>query len=110
MNENTHSCLKEGELSRLSTNLNRLVEACDDPVTGISARLIRIEAQIEAIISTIELQTTTISALTKFMTETTAVSVYKVRTKDLSWKVAGIIISAIISFGGIVSSLIIKFA
>ena len=101
-------CTKERELGMINTNLDHILKEFDGH-NGIPQRVARIELQVGNITKNVDAQATSISMLIDTLNRTTAVDGYKTRRSEISWKVAGIIISSILSLGGIASSIIIKF-
>jgi len=105
----SNPCTKEGELGRLEQCIDLLTkEIFGNGQKGLIKTIPRLEDKIDSMILTQSGMLTTISALVKFQIGTTSVDDFKKNARDYSLRKTAIIISAILSFGAVASSLILR--
>lgn len=90
-------CIKEKEINNLYSE-----------VSGLAKTIPRIEEKLDNLISVVAELRTSVFAFGKFQNETVAIKRYKANESEISWKKAGIIISGILGFSGIICTLILK--
>ena len=107
-----HECNQEKQISEMVTKLELITkEFYGNGREGIITIVPRLETKINSIAESITAQAMLISALTKTMTETSAVEQYKDKSftrKNMSWQTASLFIAGIMSIGIGIAAYIFK--
>jgi len=104
-----HVCKQEKEIGEMISILRNIVkQVYGNGQEGLTTTVPRLQGSIETLTSTVAAQTVVISDLVKFQTSLTAVDHYKKEDALSSRQRAGIIISGILGFCAIVTSIILK--
>lgn len=107
-----HECNQEKQIGELVSKIELITkEFYGNGREGMITIVPRLETKINSIADSIAAQATLISALTKTITETTAVEQFKDKSftrRTISWQTASLFIAGIMSIGIAVAAYIFK--
>jgi len=105
----SNPCTKEGELGKIEQYIDLLTkEIFGNGQKGLIRTIPRLESKVDDVLLNQSDMRITISALVKFQTEIVSIETFKAKARARALQRTAVIVSSILSFGGIIVTLIIK--